>query len=77
MAGSMPPPAAPVRMRLTVEVLPLTAENAHGQYRAHAIAAFKARKFAMPVQWEDTFEQVWDQIEQRYKTNYLNAQQRA
>lgn len=65
------------RMRLTVEVLPLTAENAHGPYRDEAIAAFKARKFALPVQWEDTLERVWAQIEQRYKTNYLNTQQAA
>ncbi|KAF1846030.1 uncharacterized protein K460DRAFT_338882 [Cucurbitaria berberidis CBS 394.84] len=70
--------AVPVaRMRLTVEVLPLEAANAHGPYRAQAIAAFKGRKFALPVQLEDTFERVWGQIEQRYKTNYLDAQQAA
>ncbi|CAO2649175.1 Nn.00g101240.m01.CDS01 [Neocucurbitaria sp. VM-36] len=70
--------AAPgARMRLTVEVLPLEAENAHGPYRAQAIAAFKGRKFALPVQLEDTFERVWSLIEQRYKTNYLDAQQAA
>lgn len=64
-------------MRLTVEVLPLTADNAHGPYQAQAVAAFKGRKFALPVQLEDTFEQVWAQVEQRYKKNYLNAQQAA
>jgi hypothetical protein len=65
------------RMRLTVEVLPLTEANAHGPYRSEAIAAFKGRKFALPVQLEDTFERVWSQIELRYKTNYLDALQAA
>jgi hypothetical protein len=70
--------AAPTaRMRLTVEVLPLTEENAHGPFSERAIAAFKGRKFALPVRLEDTFEQVWSQIEQRYKKNYLDAQQAA
>lgn len=70
--------AAPgARMRLTVEVLPLTADNVHGPFRAQAMAAFKGRKFALPVQLEDTFEQVWAKIEQRYKHNYLDAQQAA
>lgn len=64
-------------MRLTVEVLPLADENAHGPYREQAIAAFKGRKFALPVQSEDNLERVWTQIEQRYKTNYLSAQQAA
>ncbi|KAF2832577.1 hypothetical protein CC86DRAFT_91338 [Ophiobolus disseminans] len=71
----MAPPSK--RMRLTIEVLPLAAENAHGPYRAHAMAAFKGRKFALPVRAEDTFELVWGQIEQRYKKNYLDAQQAA
>lgn len=65
------------RMRLTVEVLPLVAENAHGPYRDQALAAFKGRKFALPVLSKDTFEKVWSQIEQRYKTNYLTQQQAA
>jgi hypothetical protein len=80
MTGAMAPPAvraAPARVRLTVEVLPLAAENAHGPLRACAIEAFKGRRFAMPVRWEDTFEDVWGQIEQRYKKNYLDAQQMA
>jgi hypothetical protein len=69
--------AAPARMRLTVEVLPLAAENAHGPYRAHALAAFKSRKFALPVRLSDSFEHVWAQIEERYKRNYLDVQQAA
>jgi hypothetical protein len=64
-------------MRLTVEVLPLAAENSHGPYRDVALAAFKGRKFALPVQLEDTFEEVWKQIEERYKRNYLNPTQAA
>lgn len=59
------------RMRVTVEVLPLAEENSHGPYRDVALEAFKGRKFALPVQLEDTFEQVWSQIEERYKRNYL------
>ncbi|KAF2034551.1 hypothetical protein EK21DRAFT_56186 [Setomelanomma holmii] len=69
--------ASGTRMRLTVEVLPLTEENAHGPYRDEAIAVFKGRKFALPVHSENTLEQVWTQIEQRYKTNYLDALQAA
>src|SRR5690242_541938 len=70
--------AAPgARMRLTVVVEALAEENAVGQYRDMALAAFKERKFAMPVQLEDTFETVWSDIEHRYKTNYLSPQQAA
>ncbi|KAF2624276.1 hypothetical protein BU25DRAFT_476412 [Macroventuria anomochaeta] len=70
--------AAPgARMRLTVVVEALAEEDAHGQYRELALEAFKERKFAMPVRLEDTFETVWADIEQRYKTNYLNPQQAA
>ncbi|KAH6612726.1 hypothetical protein C7974DRAFT_445521, partial [Boeremia exigua] len=65
------------RMRLTVVVEALAEENAHGEYRDAALAAFKERKFAMPVQLEDTFAAVWGDIEQRYKTNYLSPQQAA
>ena len=65
------------RMRLTVVVESLAEENAHGEYRELALEAFKERKFAMPVQLEDTFETVWNEIEQRYKTNYLDAHQAA
>jgi hypothetical protein len=75
MSRDMAPPSA--RMRLTVEVLPLAAENAHGPYSSHALAVFKGRKFALPVGMEDTFEAVWSQIEHRYKTSYLDAQQAA
>jgi hypothetical protein len=64
-------------VRLTVNVLPLDEENAHGPYRDHALAVFKGRKFALPVQWNDSFAQVWQQVEQRYKKNYLDAQQAA
>ncbi|KAF2794953.1 hypothetical protein K505DRAFT_374268 [Melanomma pulvis-pyrius CBS 109.77] len=71
----MAPPSA--RMRLTVEILPLQAENSHGPYQAAAVAAFKGRKFALPVQLEDTFEQVWNQLEERYKRNYLTPPQAA
>lgn len=60
------------RMRLTVEVLALSSENAHGPNRAAALAEFKGRKFALPVQVDHTFEQVWQQIEERYKKNYLS-----
>jgi hypothetical protein len=70
--------AAPnARMRLTVEVLPLLAENAHGPHQAAAIAAFKGRKFALPVQSDHSFGQVWRQIEERYKRNYLDPMQAA
>ncbi|KAJ4309612.1 hypothetical protein N0V94_008844 [Neodidymelliopsis sp. IMI 364377] len=70
--------AAPgTRMRLTVVVESLAEENAHGLYRDEALEAFKERKFAMPLQLDDTFETVWNEIEQRYKTNYLNARQAA
>lgn len=62
-------------MRVTVLVEALAEENAHGEYRDMALAAFKERKFAMPVQLDDTFETVWSDIEQRYKTNYLSPQQ--
>lgn len=68
--------AAPgTRMRLSVEVLPLTEENARGPYRAQALEALKGRKFALPVQLEDTLERVWAQIEQRYKINYLTLEE--
>ncbi|KAL5114761.1 hypothetical protein ACEQ8H_007323 [Pleosporales sp. CAS-2024a] len=75
MSGSMAPPRA--RTRLTVEVLPLAADNAHGAHRAHALAAFKGRRFALPVCSDDTFETVWAHIEHRYKTSYLSPQQAA
>ena len=65
------------RMRLTVLVEALAEENAYGEYREIALAAFKERKFAMPVQLDDTFETVWRDIEQRYKTNYLAPHQAA
>jgi hypothetical protein len=62
-------------MRLTVDVQPLAEENSHGPYRAAALqhAAFKGRKFALPVQLEDTLEEVWARIEARYTQNYLTA----
>ncbi|KAF1949352.1 hypothetical protein CC80DRAFT_598951 [Byssothecium circinans] len=61
------------RMRLTVEVLSLVAENARGPHQAAALQAFtKSRKFALPVELEHTIEQVWQQIEDRYKRNYLS-----
>lgn len=70
--------AAPgARMRLAVLVEALAEENAIGQHREEALEVFKERKFAMPVQLEDTFETVWNDIEQRYKTNYLDARQAA
>ncbi|KAF2876505.1 hypothetical protein BDV95DRAFT_602484 [Massariosphaeria phaeospora] len=59
------------RMRLTVDVLPLTVENARGPNQAAALAAFKPTKFALPVQLEQTLEQVWVQVEKRYTRNYL------
>lgn len=68
--------ASGASMRLTVDVTPLTEENTHaGPFRDAAIAAFKARRFALPVQLDDTFEQVWRQIEERYKRNYLTPVQ--
>jgi UDP-galactopyranose mutase len=69
----MAAPAA--RMRLTVDVLPLAEEDSHGPYRHVALAAFKGRKFALPVQLDNTIEQVWTQIEERYKRNYLTPAQ--
>ncbi|KAH3954699.1 hypothetical protein HBI56_035200 [Parastagonospora nodorum] len=73
----MAPPSGRTRMRLTIEVLPLAPDDAHGPYRSHALASFKGRRFALPVSTDDTFETVWGQIEHRYKTSYLNAQQAA
>ncbi|KAF1920266.1 hypothetical protein BDU57DRAFT_438942 [Ampelomyces quisqualis] len=64
-------------MRLTVQVLPLAEEDAHGPYRSRALEVFKGRKFAMPVPWGATLEHVWSLIEQRYVDNYLEAQQAA
>ena len=52
------------RIRLTVLVEALAEENALGEYRDVALAAFKERRFAMPVQLDDTFEMVWREIEQ-------------
>jgi len=63
------------RMRLIVEVLPLAAENAHGPHQAAALAAFKGRKFALPVHSGLTFGEVWALIEVRYKRNYLDHTQ--
>jgi len=64
------------RMRFTIEVLPLAPENAHGPHRDQALAAtFKDRRFGLPLHSEDTFEQVWAQIEQRFKQNYCDARQ--
>jgi hypothetical protein len=62
-------------MRLTVDVLPLAEENAHGPYRHVALDAFKRRRFALPVRREDTIEAVWKQIDLRYKRNYLSDAQ--
>ncbi|KAF3005828.1 hypothetical protein E8E13_008340 [Curvularia kusanoi] len=73
----MAAPASSTRMRLTVVVEALAEENAHGEYRDMALAAFKERRFAMPVQLDHTFEMVWADIEQRYKTNYLAPHQAA
>ncbi|KAG9197306.1 hypothetical protein G6514_001904 [Epicoccum nigrum] len=68
---------AGTRMRLTVLVEALAEENAHGEYREMALAALKERRFAMPAELNDTFETVWRDIEQRYKTNYLAPHQAA
>lgn len=62
-------------MRITVNVLALTAENALGPYQAEALAAFKERNFAIPVDPDDTFEAVWRKIEDRYVKNYLEPAQ--
>jgi hypothetical protein len=64
-------------MRLTVKVLPLTADNAQGPHQAEALAAFQQRVFALPVDAADTFEQVWRKVEDRYKNNYLAPQHAA
>ncbi|KAF2652065.1 hypothetical protein K491DRAFT_760619 [Lophiostoma macrostomum CBS 122681] len=61
-------------IRLTIHVLPLAAENAHGDHRDVAPEAFPLRKFALPVQLQDTLEQVWSRIEERYTRNYLSLQ---
>ena len=58
-------------MRLSVQVLPLAPENAHGPSRAQAMAHMAARKFALPVSLDDTFGELWPRIEERYKKNYL------
>jgi hypothetical protein len=63
------------KIKLIIHVLPLTAENAHGEYRDVALESFEARKFALSFQWQDTFEQVWHQIEERHKRNYLTPAQ--
>jgi hypothetical protein len=65
------------RMRLIVEVLPLVAENAHGPHQAAALAAFKGRKFALPVHSGLFFRDVWGLVEERYKRNYLDPTQAA
>lgn len=61
-------------MRLTIRVLPLTADNAPGAFQAEALAAFQQRVFALPVDAEDSFEHVWRKIEERYQSNYLEPQ---
>ncbi|KAH7132443.1 hypothetical protein B0J11DRAFT_612542 [Dendryphion nanum] len=67
------------RMRLTIDVLSLADEDSYGpgQYREAALAALKGRRFALPVQVDHTFEQVWSQIEERYKRNYLKPHEAA
>ncbi|KAH8726212.1 hypothetical protein GQ44DRAFT_771408 [Phaeosphaeriaceae sp. PMI808] len=65
------------RMRLTIEVLPLVVANADEAFQTDALSMFKGRKFALPVQLEDTFKNVWTLIEQRYKENYFNSQEAA
>jgi hypothetical protein len=62
-------------MRLIVQVLPLLPENSRGAFRPPHLAAFKPRKFALPVEPDHTFEQVWKSIEDRYKRNYLTPAQ--
>lgn len=76
MAAMAPPPVRK-GMRLSVKVLALEAENAHGLYRDEAMAAFQEKNLALPVQLDETLEQVWARIEQRYKENYLSPAQRA
>lgn len=62
-------------MRLTVHVLPLAEEDSHGPYRDEALAVFKGRKFALPVQLDDTIEEVWKKSLERYTRNYLSPAQ--
>ncbi|KAF2109106.1 hypothetical protein BDV96DRAFT_251507 [Lophiotrema nucula] len=68
----------PFSMRLYVEVLPLELEErvARSLPAVH-MEALKGRSFAMPVQLDDTFEQVWSQVEERFKRNYLTPAQAA
>ncbi|KAF2262522.1 hypothetical protein CC78DRAFT_618434 [Lojkania enalia] len=64
-------------MRLTVEVLPLEIEDPSRYVPAAHLEALKGRKFALPVQLEDTLERVWALAEERYKRNYLTPPQAA
>jgi hypothetical protein len=68
---AVPSPRIVERMRLSIEILPLADVDARGPYRDVALATVKGCKFALPVQLDDTMEQVWAQIEERYKRNYL------
>ncbi|KAF2474711.1 uncharacterized protein BDR25DRAFT_340457 [Lindgomyces ingoldianus] len=65
----------PTRIRLTVEILPLHPSDSNGPRRAATLAAFRGRRIALPVQLEDTFDKVWNLIEERYKRNYLTPAQ--
>jgi len=62
-------------MRLIIEVLPLTADNAHGPDAAVALDVFKGQKFALSVALDQSLEQAWNEIEERFKRNYLTPAQ--
>ncbi|ORY09312.1 hypothetical protein BCR34DRAFT_589417 [Clohesyomyces aquaticus] len=61
------------RVRLRVQVRALRPEDSHGPRRAAIAAAFKPRNFGISVNSEDTFDQVWQDVEKRYKESYLNV----
>lgn len=66
-------------MRLIVQVLPLSKgpANSLAAYSSIPITPRKPNKFTLPVRPEQTFEQIWTLVEERYKRNYLTPAQAA
>lgn len=66
-------------MRLIVQVLPLSKgpANSLAAYSSIPITPRKPNKFTLPVRPEQTFEQIWRLVEERYKRNYLTPAQAA
>lgn len=66
-------------MRLIVQVLPLSEgpANSLAAYSRIPITPRKPNRFTLPVRPEQTFEQIWTFVEERYKRNYLTPAQAA